>query len=144
MMSYPGKFGEVCRHGSLMRSCETCEIESDRDALAKEVERLKALIISDNKRFVETAEEVNLEIGRLKAELEERSNITFIIKLQADRDRWRTLAGKIAEALKAQRQMRDMNKPRKLDEAISWRDNDDLAEKLTAEALALYAEAGKP
>lgn len=46
------------------------------------------------------------------------------------------LIKELVKALKAQMQMRDMKKPTKLDEAISWRDNDDLANKWAVEALA--------
>lgn len=30
-----------CKHGQLARSCEVCELEAERDALAAEVERLR-------------------------------------------------------------------------------------------------------
>ena len=30
-----------CKHGQLARSCEICELEAERDALAAEVERLR-------------------------------------------------------------------------------------------------------
>lgn len=41
----------------------------------------------------------------------------------------------LLKALKAQMQMRNMTKPTKLDEAMCWRDNDDLAEKWALEAI---------
>jgi len=33
-----------CKHGQLARSCEVCEAEAERDALAAEVERLRRWI----------------------------------------------------------------------------------------------------
>src|SRR5512146_1625714 len=43
---------------------------------------------------------------------------------------------KAAQAIRALRQMRDTDKSRKLDEALTWRANDDLAEQLASEALS--------
>ena len=47
---------------------------------------------------------------------------------------------KLIKALKAQMQMRDMKKPTKIEEALSWRDNDDLANKWALAALRPTAE----
>lgn len=43
----------------------------------------------------------------------------------------------LLKALKAQIQMRDMARPKKLEEAISWRENDELADRWAKEAIAL-------
>lgn len=42
----------------------------------------------------------------------------------------------LLRALKAQIQMRDTTKPTKLQAALCWRDNDDIANKLAQEAIA--------
>ncbi len=49
----------------------------------------------------------------------------------------------LVKALKAEIQMRDFSKPKKLDEALAWRDNDELAHKWSSEALAAYAAREK-
>ena len=41
----------------------------------------------------------------------------------------------LVKALKAQITMRDMKKPQKLEEELSWRENDELADRLAKEAL---------
>ena len=46
------------------------------------------------------------------------------------------LIKELVKAVKAQMQIRDMKKPTKLDEALCWRDNDDLANKCAVEAIA--------
>lgn len=46
------------------------------------------------------------------------------------------LIKELVKALKAQMQMRNMKHPRKLEEELCWRDNDDLANKWAVEALA--------
>lgn len=42
---------------------------------------------------------------------------------------------RLREALIAQMKMRDMNHPTKLDEALCWRENDELADRLARAAL---------
>jgi predicted RNase H-like nuclease (RuvC/YqgF family) len=66
-------------------------------------------------------------------------------RLIKDRDRWKSLAAKLAEALKAQVQMRNTKEPKKMYEHMTWRDNDEHADKLAKEALAEYesVKAGK-
>lgn len=59
-----------CRHGSLKRSCEICELESERDALKAELENQKKL----NQDY-------------------------FVPEIIEDRDRWRSIAERLAEAL---------------------------------------------
>lgn len=115
------KLGEVCIHGSLRRSCETCEIADERDAQAKEIERLKATdgekfterdrtiaeISKENKQleekltflsgqtnFCAQCEAYAKEIERLKEEVRQRSTV------YQDRDRWRDLCGKMAVEIK--------------------------------------------
>ena len=46
-------------------------------------------------------------------------------------------------ALKAQMQMRDMKRPTKLDEALTWRENDLYADKLAQEAMAEFNRISK-
>lgn len=46
-------------------------------------------------------------------------------------------------ALKAQMQMRDMNRPTKLDEALTWRQNDYLADKMADDAIAEFERLDK-
>ena len=74
----------------------------------------------------------------LACELSKREKLCITLESQlADA---RAMLEKMVKALKAQAQMRDMSKPQKLDEALSWRDNDDLAKKWTEDALASYKE----
>lgn len=47
----------------------------------------------------------------------------------------------LATALQAKNIMSQRAKPRKLDEALSWRENDELAQRLTDEALEQHAAA---
>lgn len=88
------------------------------------------------------------ELSRTKEELA-KSNAAFgrLLELNnknIDRtDFWRSQCAGLVEALKAQMQMRDMARPKKLDEALSWRDNDDLANKLATEALSSHEKAVK-
>lgn len=105
---------------------------------------------------VKHLEDLN-ERDRLKGELEKANKLKELNDwyerfnqecLRADafavqRDSFKTLAGELAEALKAQIQMRDMKKPTKLEEELSWRENDELAAKMGEEALAAYDKAVK-
>ena len=59
-----------------------------------------------------------------------------------DRDRWRGIAEGAREALIAQIKMRDAKNPQKIDEALAWKDNDDLADRLTESALAAFPPPG--
>lgn len=66
------------------------------------------------------------EIPALKAELDKKYNLANDWAIVAgdamrDRDRWKALATDLVKALKAQRQMRDMRRPTKLEEELSWR-----------------------
>lgn len=47
----------------------------------------------------------------------------------------------LAEALQAKNIMSQRTKPRKLEAALSWRENDELAQRLTDEALERHAAA---
>ena len=59
-MTYPGKFGEVCRHKILMRSCEICELENQIERLSKAGDKSNALYLK-----------VSAERNKLKALLKE-------------------------------------------------------------------------
>jgi len=68
-----------------------------------------------------------------------RAVIEAALALQPDAG----LVGELVEAIKALRTMRDAGpKPQKLDEALTWRANDELAESMAINALA-RAEALK-
>ena len=58
MSDYPGKFGEVCKHKSLMRSCEICDLESRLAEKQEEIAQMK--IDSGNVRAGVKALEVKL------------------------------------------------------------------------------------
>lgn len=60
---------------------------------------------------------------------------------KADRDRWKALAGKMAEALIKKIELHDSVKPKKLDEALAWRSNDELSDRLCNEVLSAYQSA---
>lgn len=51
-------------------------------------------------------------------------------------------AAPLAEALEAVQTMRDTVQPRKLDEALTWRENDERAQELARAALARYRAEG--
>ncbi len=85
-----GVIGQVCKHGSLARSCYICELESERDALKERI-----------KFEGKTQDKLIAEIDRLKAELEkvmdaERQEQFRIIN---ERDLWKSKADKLRGAL---------------------------------------------
>lgn len=102
------------------REAEFKRIESERDALKAEVEKLKQTY-----HVFVPSESYD--------------------QLLADRDRWKKLAGELAKALRAQIQMRDSVHPKKLDEHLCWVEDDDLANRWATDVLAAYdsVERGK-
>ena len=66
-MTYPGKFGEVCMHGSLMRCCEVCELDDRIDKLKALLKECREMLdLEDDPRFPELME----FRARLDAEIE--------------------------------------------------------------------------
>lgn len=60
-----------CKHGQLARSCEICELLSERDALAAEVERLREAVINKHEiRFVDATPNDELPVRILRAYLD--------------------------------------------------------------------------
>jgi hypothetical protein len=94
-MSYPGKFGEVCRHGSLMRSCQICDLESQLAEVTAERDRLK-----NHKGYChchDAIEEAAREISRLKAEMKTLS--CPICGSDVDGNNWKQKAERYKKAL---------------------------------------------
>lgn len=63
-------------------------------------------------------------------------NAAFIVRAVNAYEKDQEIIKDLLKALKAQIQMRDTTKPTKLQEALCWRDNDDLANKYAQEAIA--------
>lgn len=63
-------------------------------------------------------------------------------ELTADRDRYKRLAGELAGALRAMQTMSHYQEPRKLDEALTWRQNDMKAQEMCKTALAKAKQEG--
>lgn len=110
---------------SVWREHQCFEVNKQRDTLAKENIQLK---IENERLFTDF----------LKSKVVEK-----IIEIEKSFDTFKKIARELAEALKAQIQMRDMKKPTKLEEELSWRENDELAAKMGEEALAAYDKAVK-
>src|SRR3990167_3289172 len=83
----------VCKHGSLKRSCYTCELET-------EVARLKAELGKYNVKCV--GESDNVTHGCCQCFADHYGNILYLLAKErgawSDRDRWQKLAGELAEA----------------------------------------------
>lgn len=50
------------------------------------------------------------------------------------------VAAELADALEAKAIMANFDKPRKLEDALSWRENDELAERMAQNAMRHYEE----
>lgn len=64
------------------------------------------------------------------------ADAAFIIRAVNEYQKDKEIIADLLKALKAQIQMRDTSKPTKLQVALCWRDNDDLANKWAHEAIA--------
>ncbi len=85
---------KVCKHGSLARSCQICELEAERD-------RLKEMEEAGRNLFDGLAE----ECSRLKAEVDIYIDTTADLQLSLrlvvkERDLWKQKAERLAEALR--------------------------------------------
>lgn len=109
-------------------------------ALTAERDALKALVVDTHDLIVKH----EAEISRLKGELNQaiKAATDWQNKLTEQRDLWKSVAMGAKEALLACMQMRNFSRPQKLDEALTWRDNDDLAKKWADEALAAFPKEG--
>lgn len=130
-----------CEHGSLSRSCIVCELQAENARLQGELEEVKAHHRYDLEQYRKCQEECE----QLKAEVESYTVMSKEHALKLNSDIWKTKADTyraaaegLVKALKAQIQMRDMKKPKKLEEELSWRDNDDLANKWAIDSLAAW------
>lgn len=57
---------------------------------------------------------------------------------------WRDIAERLADALRAVMVMAYSTEPRKLEEALTWRQNDEKAQAMAVAALAEYDAAAPP
>lgn len=134
-------------------TCHECDLEiSIHEECRTENVSLKIQLINA-KHFIETLrtaesmcanenKNVHAENLRLEAEISEARRIEWnnFEQHKDDIQTYRAAAEGLEKALKAQIQMRNMKRPTKLDEALSWRDNDDLASKWATDALAAWSK----
>ena len=70
MSDYPGKFGEVCKHKILMRSCEICELESRLAEKEKVIERLTR-VVKEMRDHLYTKQDIDRIREQAKSALQE-------------------------------------------------------------------------
>lgn len=122
------------------------EPELERDALKAQLDSSITL----RKEAEQRQYAAESERDKLKAELEAYKGYETwdhdgmqdqLEDYKADRDHWKALAGKMAEALIKKIELHDSVKPKKLDEALAWRSNDELSDRLCNEVLSAYQAA---
>ena len=96
------ELGKVCSHGSLARSCYTCELEAERDRLTAEFQKqLDYNQTERDKAYVEIERlKAKLELGRGTGILYGEGELGYLCnQAEQERDQWKAKAEKLVNVL---------------------------------------------